>query len=105
MDQASVDKARAERAAQVAEEILDDPESSKDQKLAAAKVLLPYGKSTLQSIESREVNQFEEMSEDELFNLVSALITSNPGLVKRLGIGLRAVNEQESSAAIEVKVA
>jgi hypothetical protein len=55
-DQATIDKIRAERAAQVAEDILDDPESSRDQKLTAAKVLLPYGKSTLQSIEARSTS-------------------------------------------------
>jgi hypothetical protein len=78
-DQATIDKIRAERAAQVAEDILEDPESSRDQKLAAAKVLLPYGKSTLQSIESRSVSEFEQMSEEEILGLVNALITSNPG--------------------------
>lgn len=80
-DQATIDKIRAERAAQVAEEILNDPESSKDQKLAAAKVLLPYGKSTLQSIESRQVNEWEQMSEEELQEMVKALITSSHGLL------------------------
>jgi Asp-tRNA(Asn)/Glu-tRNA(Gln) amidotransferase B subunit len=90
-DQATIDKIRAERAAQVAEEILEDPDSSRDQKLAAAKVLLPYGKSTLQSIESREISQWESMSEEEIENMVRALITSHPGLIQRLGIGLRPI--------------
>lgn len=90
-DQATIDKIRAEKAAQVTEEIMDDSESSKAEKLAAAKLLLPFGKSTLQSVESREVNDFENMSEDEMLGLVNALITSNPGLIQKLGIGLRPV--------------
>lgn len=81
LDQATKDKIRAERAAQVAEEILEDPESSRDQKLAAAKVLLPYGKSTLQSIESRQVNEWEQMSDEEVVEHAKALITSSPKLL------------------------
>jgi Asp-tRNA(Asn)/Glu-tRNA(Gln) amidotransferase B subunit len=102
-DQATIDKIRAERAAQVAEEILEDKESSRDQKLAAAKVLLPYGKSTLQSIESREISQWEAMSEEEIESMVQALITRHPGLIQKLGIGLRPV--QESSKEGELPVA
>jgi hypothetical protein len=77
LDEATRDKIRAERAAQVAEQIMNDPESSKDQKLAACKVLLPYGKSTLQSIESR-VTQTPP-SEDEIQAQLHALL-ANPGV-------------------------
>jgi hypothetical protein len=85
-DQATIDKIRAERAAQVAEDILEDPESTRDQKLAAAKVLLPYGKSSLQSIESRNVSEWESMSEEEILDQLRALITSNPGLIAALNL-------------------
>jgi hypothetical protein len=85
-DQATIDKIRAERAAQVAEEIMNDPESSRQDRLAAAKVLLPFGKSTLQSIESRTVNEWEEMSEDEMLEMVRALITSRPELIAALNL-------------------
>jgi hypothetical protein len=82
LDEATRDKIRAERAAQVAEKIMNDPESSRDQKLAAAKVLMPYGKSTLQSIESR---QYEEpVSEQETLAKLTHLFSSNPGLLKPL---------------------
>jgi len=90
-DQATIDKIRAERAAQVTEEIMEQPDATPEQRLAAAKILLPFGKSTLQSIESRDVNDFENMSEDEMLAMVNALITSNPGLIAKLGIGLRPV--------------
>lgn len=102
-DQATIDKIRAERAAQIAEEILEDKESSRDQKLAAAKVLLPYGKSTLQSIESREISQWEAMSEEEIETLVKALITSHPGLIQRLGIGLRPVQASSDTSNGDVQ--
>jgi hypothetical protein len=88
-DQATIDKIRAERAAQVAEDILDDPESSRDQKLTAAKVLLPYGKSTLQSIESRQINAYDEMSDDETREMVRALITANPWLLDEFRPGVK----------------
>ena len=87
LDQATVDKIRAERAAQCAEQIMNDDASSKTEKLAAAKLLLPFGKSTLQSIESREVNEWEAMSEEELKTLVRALITSHPELLREFAPG------------------
>jgi hypothetical protein len=80
-DQATIDKIRAERAAQVAEEIMNDPKTSSADKLAAAKVLLPFGKSTLQSIEQRQINEFEEMSVEEVKEMAKALILSRPQLV------------------------
>src|SRR5688500_5125766 len=97
-DQATIDKIRAERAAQVAESIMDDPEASKADRLAAAKVLLPFGKSTLQSIESRQVNEWEEMNEEELLSLVRALITSRPELIAALNLQPKPVQVPESTA-------
>lgn len=89
-DQATIDKIRAERAAQVTEEIMDDKDSTKAERLAAAKLLLPFGKSTLQSIEQTEVNEWEGMGEDELRGMVRALITSNPWLLNEFQPGVRA---------------
>lgn len=76
MDDAARDKLRAERAAHVAERIMNNSKSSTDQKLAAAKILLPYGKSTLASIESRQID--EPASEDEIMAQLRALL-SDPG--------------------------
>jgi hypothetical protein len=101
-DQATIDKIRAERAAQVAEQIMNDPEASRQDRLAAAKVLLPFGKSTLQSIESRQVNEWEEMSEEEMLGMVRALITSRPELIAALNLQPKPVQvepvERESAA-------
>lgn len=86
-DQSTIDKMRAERAAQVAEDIMESTDATPDQRLAAAKVLLPYGKSTLQSIEQREVNDYDSMSEEEIKTLVSALITAHPWVLKSFAPG------------------
>lgn len=57
----------------------------------AAKVLIDRGKPVLQAVEQRNVGEFEGKSEDELVASVNALILANPGLIERLGIGLRPV--------------
>ena len=57
----------------------------------AAKVLIDRGKPILQAIEQKNVNEWDRMSEDEMLSMVQALITANPGLIQKLGIGLRAV--------------
>ena len=67
--------------------------------VAAAKVLIERGKAALQSIEQTQVNQFEAMSEDELLDLVNALITSNPGLIERLGIKPQLVSTSDATTA------
>lgn len=96
-DEATKDKIRAEVLAvrlfkyakakgKTAQKLHMDPAQ-----VAAAKVLIERGKPALQSIEQVQVNQYESMSEDELLDLVQALITSNPGLISKLGIGLRPV--------------
>ena len=59
--------------------------------VAAAKVLIERGKPALQSIEQTILSPTDQMSEDEIVEYVNALITSNPGLIQKLGIGLRPV--------------
>ena len=96
-DEATKDKIRAEVLAvrlfkyakakgKTAQKLHMDPAQ-----VAAAKVLIERGKPALQSIEQTQVNVYEAMSEDELLDLVNALITSNPGLIAKLGIGLRPI--------------
>jgi hypothetical protein len=99
-DQATIDKIRAERAAQVAEEVMNDPDSTRQDRLAAAKVLLPYGKSTLQSIEQRQVSDLESMSEEEMKSMVQALITAHPWLLKEFQPGVREPGSAQESVAI-----
>jgi hypothetical protein len=62
-------------------------------RIAAAKILIDKGKPNLQAIEQTNVSEFEQMSEEEILGLVNALITSNPGLIAKLGIGLRPVQD------------
>lgn len=61
-------------------------------RIAAARAALPFIRPALQSVEQTQVNDFDNMSEDEMLGLVNALITSNPGLIQKLGIGLRPVD-------------
>lgn len=76
--------------------------------VAAAKVLIDKGKPSLQAIESTESDPWANKSEEDIENMVKALITSHPGLIARLGIGLRPVesgaketNEACASATTE----
>jgi hypothetical protein len=61
--------------------------------VSAAKILLDKALPSLQAVEHTEGNSFEQMSEEEILGLVNALITSNPGLIAKLGIGLRPVQD------------
>lgn len=63
----------------------------------AAKVLIERGKPALQAIEQTIHNPLDQMSEDETLTLIQALITSNPGLIQKLGIGLRPVQDASES--------
>lgn len=60
--------------------------------VSAAKVLIDKGKPSLQAVEQQQVNEWDKMDEEEVLEMVKALITANPGLIQRLGIGLRAVD-------------
>lgn len=98
LDQATRDKLRAERAAQVLQDLMENGELSASERAAAAKALLPYGKSTYQSIESREENAFENASEDELRERVRALITSHPWLLDEFKPGVRPSESADPSS-------
>jgi hypothetical protein len=103
LDQATRDKLRAERAAQVLQDLMDDPSLSASERAAAAKALLPYGKSTYQSIESREEDPFENASNDDLREQVRALITLHPWLLDEFKPGPRDANAVQQMASDEVK--
>lgn len=96
-DPATIDKMRAERAAQIAEEIMEDKEATRDQRLAAAKVLMPFGKSTYSSISDQPLNKWDEMSEEEILGMAQALITSHPGLIKQLNLAPKPVEAVQQS--------
>jgi hypothetical protein len=98
-DDATRDKMRAEHlarrlyafAAGEKDEVTGQPVEMDATKIAAAKILIDKGKPNLQAVEQTQVNEWEQMSEEEILGLVQALITSNPGLIQKLGIGLRPV--------------
>lgn len=66
--------------------------------VAAAKVLIDKGKPSLQAVEQTNLDPIGQMSEEEIEGMVKALITSHPGLIQRLGIGLRAVQDPQEEA-------
>lgn len=98
-DDATRDKMRAEHLAkrlfafaakQKDEETGEDVEMDAT-RIAAAKILIDKGKPNLQAVEQTQLNEWDNMTEDEMVSMVNALITSNPGLIQKLGIGLRPV--------------
>ena len=103
LDQATKDKIRAEKAATKLEAVLDDPESTIEQIIAAAKNLLPYGKSTLASVQSMQLNENATKSEEEIREELRALFLAKPELLQALNLAwkpdLAVSNEQQSTAA------
>jgi hypothetical protein len=67
--------------------------------VAAARVLIERGKPALQAIEQTQVNEYDRMTEEEMEDLIRALITSNPGLIERLGIRPQLVSPQTADPA------
>lgn len=82
LDQATKDKIRAEKAAGRLERVLDDPNATIEQITAAAKALLPYGKSTYASVQET-INE-APVDEQELMANLTHLLSTNLGLLKPL---------------------
>lgn len=97
-DQATKDRMRAEKAADLLEQELEGTVELPEGRRAAAKILMEYGKPKLAAITQTTVSEFDSMSEDELYGMVSALITSNPGLIERLGIKPQLVQSLDPEA-------
>lgn len=98
-DQSTRDKIRAEllakrlyKYAKASGEMAEKLAMSPSQ-VAAAKVLIDKGKPSLQAVEQTEGDPWANKSDEELELMVRALITSNPSLIVKLGIGLRAVDQ------------
>lgn len=102
-DQATKDKIRAELLAQRMYKFAKAKGKSAEKyrmdsaQVAAAKVLIDKGKPSLQAVEQVEVNQWDKMSEEEIGAMVHALISSHPGLIQKLGIGLRSVEAPQQT--------
>lgn len=82
LDPAVLDKLRADRAAQALERIVNDPDSTKEQVTAAAKALLPYGKSTYASIIEQQLET--PVDETETTAQLAHIIASNPAILRPL---------------------
>jgi hypothetical protein len=90
-DQATKDKIRAEVAAGFLEQVLDNQDADNSTKVAAAKALLPYGKSTYSSIEERQISEWDQKSPEDIRDMVRALITAHPELLDEFKPGVRPV--------------
>lgn len=82
LDPATIDKLRADKAAKALEKILEDQESTKEQITAAAKALLPYGKSTYASIIEQQLEN--PVDESETAAQLAHIIASNPAILAPL---------------------
>jgi len=97
-DDATKDKIRAEMLSQRLYKFAKAKGNKRDEldmsqaQVAAARVLIERGKPALQAIEQVQVSEWDKMSEEELEQCIKALITSHPGLISKLGIGLRPVS-------------
>lgn len=94
--EATKDKMRADKAAELLEQDMEGEIELKEGRRASAKILMEYGKPKLASVEQVHTTDFENMAEDEMLGLIQTLITSNPGLIQKLGIGLRPIQDSES---------
>ncbi len=104
-DEATKDKIRAELIAQrlyrfaKAKGKSAEKQAMSQAQVAAAKVIVDKGKPSLQAIEQTQVNEYDKMTEQEMEDHVRALITSNPGLIERLGIKPQLVSSQDTDPA------
>jgi hypothetical protein len=109
-DQATKDRIRAEVAAHFLEKALKDKTADLGTKVAAAKALLPYGKSTFASIE--QTNHEEPASEEDIKAQLHSLL-ANPGTRAQIQAMLAGtpmqvesdVQPQQSQCSNEVKAA
>lgn len=85
-DEETKDKMRAAKAAAKLESILDDPEASKGDVIAAGKELMRYGKITADRKTEADGDALENRPEEELIAMVRALITARPALIAALNL-------------------
>jgi hypothetical protein len=68
--------------------------------VAAAKVLIDRGKPALQSVTQEIINPMDQMGEEEIRNMVRALITSHPWLLKEFAPGPQQPESAQESVSI-----
>lgn len=100
-DQATKDRMRAEKAAELLEADMMGETELPDSRRASAKILMEYGKPKLATVEQVTVNELDSMNQDELESMVRALITADPTLLQRLNLTPKPalVSQDESSKA------
>lgn len=101
--EATKDKMRAERAAIVLEEIMGKREASRQERIAAAKALLPFGKASLSSV-TQTITE-EAKTEEEILGDLRTLLAANPNLAKHLNIGFRVLDGQQTGLSDNESVA
>lgn len=67
-------------------------------RIAAAKILIDKGKPNLQAVEQTTVNEFEQMGMDEIRDMVRALISSHPELLREFAPGVAPVSDEQKAA-------
>ena len=95
-DQRTKDAIRAELLSQrlqafVTGQVEDDDENKSvpdlsPAQVAAAKILIDKGKPSLQAVEQQQVNEWDQMSEEQIKDTVRALILSRPELLQELNL-------------------
>lgn len=98
-DAATRAKVRATFAANKLEAYLNGQEELDSTKVAACKILIDKGMPSLQAVEQTQVNEWDQMSEEEIKETVRALILSRPELLQELNLQpvLKAVEVQEQA--------
>ncbi len=84
-DEETRDKMRAAKAAAKLEAIMDDPNSTKADQIAASKELMRYGKITADR-KADGVIEIDDETPEALLERLRALITAHPGLIKQLNL-------------------
>lgn len=79
-------KIRAGIAADKLQRFMDGEIELSQAQVSAARALMDKGLPSLQAVEQKEVNDLDRMSQQEMDDMVRALITANPGLLQRLNL-------------------
>lgn len=85
-DAATRAKLRATLAANKLEAYLNGEIALEAAQVSAAKILMDKGMPSLQAVEQTQVNEWDQMSEEEIKDTVRALILSRPELLQDLNL-------------------
>ena len=80
------DRMRAEKAAHKLERHIDGELVLTSEQIAACKALIPYGKPMLSSVESHEGDPLQDLTVEEMKDMVSALILAHPEIIQALNL-------------------